>query len=169
MREPGGDAIDCGSLAEELVSAGTEGVTISGGEPFAQAGAVARVVSRMKEMADRGVIVYTGYAYEELTDAARRDAGVAALLGETDILIDGRYVIGLDDGRPYRGSSNQRALCLTGRYAGVFDSYYNAPHGRRVEINIGPRGAALTGVPSPSALEAWRKLLSDGLVAKAPR
>jgi anaerobic ribonucleoside-triphosphate reductase activating protein len=160
MRGVGGTAFDCRALAAELLSAGTEGVTISGGEPFAQAGAAARVIASMRERADRGLIVYTGYTYEELSRAG--DADVAALLAATDILVDGRYRIDLDDGRPYRGSSNQRVLRLSDRYDSVFDSYYNTPGGRRVEIDLGPGRVTLTGVPSAAALKVWEKMRSIG-------
>jgi anaerobic ribonucleoside-triphosphate reductase activating protein len=162
MRGPGGTAFECQALALKLVSEEeeTEGVTISGGEPFAQAGAVALVVSRMKELADCGVIVYTGYRLEELEAIAKHDSGTAELLGRTDILIDGRYEAARNDGRPYRGSSNQRILRLTHRYDGVFDSYYNNPGGRRVEIALGPGRVTLAGVPSAAALETWKDMLA---------
>lgn len=170
IRGPGGTAFDCRALAAALLSAGTEGVTVSGGEPFAQAGAVAQVIACMREHADRGVIVYTGYTHEELSYAAERDEDIAALLAKTDVLVDGRYRRDLDDGRPYRGSSNQRVLRLSSRYDSVFDLYYNAPGGRRVEINLGPGRVTLTGIPSPNALRAWKTMgAAGGALAQSPQ
>jgi anaerobic ribonucleoside-triphosphate reductase activating protein len=159
MRVSGGASVECRRLALELVRAGgTEGVTISGGEPFAQASAVARVISYMKEFADYGVIIYTGYKSEELEAMTEQDACVAELMGYADILIDGRYEAALDDGRPYRGSSNQGILRLSHRYDDVFDSYYNDSSGRKVEIKLGPGRVTLSGVPSAAGLEAWRDM-----------
>jgi hypothetical protein len=63
-------------------------------------------------------------------------------------------VAALDDARPYRGSSNQRLHQLSDRYSAVFDAYYSAPHGRRIEINIGLR-TMMVGVPSTAQLNAW--------------
>ena len=161
MRSPGGTAFGCRTLAAVLLSAGTEGVTVSGG--------VAQVIACMKEHADRGVIVYTGYTHEELSRAAERDGDVAALLAKTDVLVDGRYRRDLDDGRPYRGSSNQRVLRLSSRYDSVFDSYYSAPGGRRIEINLGPGRVTLTGIPSPNALRAWKTMrAAGGALAQSP-
>ena len=62
---------------------------------------------------DPGVIVYTGYCFEELKEVP----GADALLAQTDLLIDGPYIQELDDGRSLRGSSNQRIIPLTDRYA----------------------------------------------------
>ncbi|MDR2174927.1 MAG: radical SAM protein [Synergistaceae bacterium] len=172
MREFGaGRVLSCGELAGLLLGFGGEGVTFSGGEPFAQAGAAARVIGLVREKADYGAIVYSGYTLEELSARAERDAGVAALLGAADILIDGPYREELDDGRPYRGSSNQRILPLTGRYEAVLDAYYRAPHGRRAEISLGPGRVTLTGVPSAEMFEAWKKMrASKGVFAQsAPR
>jgi anaerobic ribonucleoside-triphosphate reductase activating protein len=158
MRGPGGNLLDCEELADALIRFGGEGVTVSGGEPFAQAGAVAEVIGLVRERIDYGVIVYSGHTAEELFDRAKRDEDTALLLSMIDILIDGEYVRELDDGRPYRGSSNQRILPLTGRYDSVFDSYYNDSDGRRTEINIGPDGVTLIGVPSAWTLSAWRRM-----------
>ena len=167
MRGPAGNLLDCEELAGILIQFGGEGVTVSGGEPFAQAGAVARVINLVRDRVDYGVIVYSGCTIEELSERAKGDADTAALLGETDILIDGRYVKELDDGRPYRGSANQRILSLTGRYSSVLNSYYNNPCGRRTEINIGLDGVTLTGVPSAKTLAAWRMM--KGSVGVMPR
>jgi anaerobic ribonucleoside-triphosphate reductase activating protein len=157
MRGPGGFRMDCGALAELLLSIeGTEGLTISGGEPFLQAGPLRRVLRDIRRKADYGVIVYTGFTLEELI--AGEESEAALLLKEIDILIDGRYVAELDDGRPYRGSSNQRLHQLSGRYADVFDAYYNLGHGRRVEFNIGSGRTTMVGIPSKAALRAWERL-----------
>jgi anaerobic ribonucleoside-triphosphate reductase activating protein len=171
MRGPGGEFLSCEELAGLLLGFGCEGATFSGGEPFAQAGAVARVIGLVREKADYGAIVYTGYRLEDLSRTAERDPGVAALLDAADILIDGPYRAELDDGRPYRGSSNQRILRLTGRYESVMDSYYCAPHGRKAEISLGPGRVTLTGVPSAGMLEAWKRMgaSKSALAQSGPR
>jgi anaerobic ribonucleoside-triphosphate reductase activating protein len=155
--------LDCEELADTLILSGGEGVTVSGGEPFAQAGAIARVIGLVREEIDYGVIVYSGYTFEELSERAGRDEEIALLLGEIDVLIDGLYVAELDDGRPYRGSSNQRILPLTDRYDSVLDSYYNESRGRRTEISMGFDGCfTLTGVPSAEMLAAWERMRVSG-------
>lgn len=84
-----------------------KGVTLSGGEPFAQAEENA-VLARLLKEAGYEVAAYSGYTFEQLlagTPAQRE------LLGQLDILIDGPY---LEKERSlellFRGSRNQRIL-----------------------------------------------------------
>lgn len=93
------------------------GVTFSGGEPFLQAGALARLAARIHAHGGT-VVTYTGYVYETLAARAARDADVARLLDATDLLIDGPYVQALRSlDLPFRGSSNQRLLDRDARAA----------------------------------------------------
>lgn len=83
------------------------GVTFSGGEPFAQAEAFAKLAVLLKEKGYE-VASYSGYTFEELlkgTDAQKK------LLASIDILIDGRFVQSLKSLEiAFRGSRNQRIL-----------------------------------------------------------
>lgn len=115
----GGTELETGALAWEILLSGAEGLTISGGEPFLQAEALAKLIRTVRRKRDLGVIVYTGYRYEELL----ADPAARALLEETDLLIDGPYVKELDDGKSLRGSSNQRVIPLTERYRGELSLY----------------------------------------------
>lgn len=85
-----------------------KGITFSGGEPFCQAEPLYRL-AQLVHAACKDVVVYTGYTYEEL--AASEDPAVKALLKETDLLIDGPFILGeknLD--LLFRGSENQRLI-----------------------------------------------------------
>jgi anaerobic ribonucleoside-triphosphate reductase activating protein len=104
---------DVDELAAEIVSVdGIEGVTFTGGEPFAQARALAQLGRRVKY---RGlsVFVFTGYDLNELSSEPARE-----LLAVADVLVAGRYIMAertLD--MPWRGSSNQQVHFLTDRYS----------------------------------------------------
>ncbi len=152
---------DADGLAEIFAQADdTEGITISGGEPFLQADALCEMIGRIRGVRDYGVIAYTGFTIEELE--GRNDAGTKRLLDSVDILIDGRYEAGLDDGKPYRGSSNQRILCLTERYADSYDEYYLKHGSRNMEIVIGRDFTYMVGVPSKAGLKVWEDLKNRG-------
>lgn len=135
---------------------GTEGVTISGGEPFLQAEMLVRLLEKIKKERDYGVIVYTGFTYEELMNT--EDPSIEEFLCMIDLLIDGKYIKSLDDGKPYRGSSNQRILPLSKRYDEVLEAYYMGSEKRTIEINLTENYVYMVGVPSKDGLDIWRKL-----------
>lgn len=139
--ESAGKRMTPNELAWEILLSGAEGVTISGGEPFLQAEALAEMVRLVRRRKDLGVIVYTGYLYEELQ--AMPEA--AGLLAETDLLIDGPYIQALDDGLSLRGSSNQRVLPLTERYRDALPLYGSEP--RTVQSFQRGLETHLVGVP----------------------
>jgi len=109
----GGRDVDVRTLAEGLAAAaaGFDGLTISGGEPFQQYGALMALCSYYKALCPRTVLVYTGYRIAEL----ERDHPERAFHKTLDYLIDGRYLRRRHDGR-WRGSTNQRLYrFLTGQ------------------------------------------------------
>ena len=88
------------------------GITLSGGEPFAQAAACAELARRAHQKG-LNVWVYSGYTYEKLLEKAQAEEGVDALLKEADVLVDGPFLLAersleLD----FRGSRNQRLIDL---------------------------------------------------------
>jgi anaerobic ribonucleoside-triphosphate reductase activating protein len=107
-------------VADDILSSpGIEGVTFIGGEPFWQAGALAKVAERVRE-AGLSVMVFTGQTIERLRRAGREDYD--AFLGQIDLLIDGPFVEKLlVNDRRWIGSSNQRVHFLTDRYVGMKD------------------------------------------------
>jgi anaerobic ribonucleoside-triphosphate reductase activating protein len=90
-----------------------DGVTIIGGEPFAQPTALAALVRKLHErQPDLNICIYTGYTLEALR--MRNDLYIDFVLDEIDTLIDGPFVQALSAGAgPYTGSSNQRVLDMT--------------------------------------------------------
>lgn len=140
----------------------TEGITISGGEPFLQAGELAAMIESIKVERDYGVIVYSGFLKEDLEK--NNNDEVQRLLQNIDILIDGHYIQELDDGKPYRGSSNQKIHLMTERYKSVFEVYYNGTDKRNIEIDIEKDNVYMVGVPSKNGIEVWRqfKKKADG-------
>jgi anaerobic ribonucleoside-triphosphate reductase activating protein len=127
-----GKEIPVNALAVEIALSGADGLTISGGEPFLQAEALAELVRQIRQKRPMGVIVYTGYLYEELL--AMPEA--KPFLDEIDLLIDGPYVQALDDGKSLRGSSNQRVIPLTEQYLDALP-LYGAEHRQNEQFQHG--------------------------------
>ncbi|MET8751004.1 4Fe-4S single cluster domain-containing protein [Streptomyces sp. NPDC004667] len=141
------------SLAAELLGdPRVDGLTFSGGEPMLQAAGLAEVARLAREDRELSVICFTGYRLERLRSAPP-SPGVAALLSEVDVLIDGRYVAALDDGRGLRGSANQRIHHLTRRLADCGYDFARRP--RTAEIAISGPEALLVGVPPTGLLAAF--------------
>lgn len=85
-----------------------QGLTLSGGEPFAQAADCARLAAAAHQVG-RTVWTYTGYSWEAIL--SNKDPAWQALLAETDVLVDGPF---LEKEKSYelrfRGSRNQRLI-----------------------------------------------------------
>ena len=83
------------------------GLTLLGGEPFQNVPELTEVVRAIKKRSSKGIWAYSGYTFEELVEnPARLD-----LLGEIDVLVDGRFIEAQKDlTLRFRGSANQRIL-----------------------------------------------------------
>lgn len=88
-----------------------EGITLSGGDPADQPGAVVALLRGLKARRPAwSVLLYTGYTLAEM----RQDrAGRAALLPLVDLLIDGPFLRGVTPVHPWAGSGNQQLHALT--------------------------------------------------------
>jgi len=83
-------------------------VTISGGEPFLQADALAELTNVLSREGYE-TWVYTGYRLEELQASSSRS--VSRVLHTIDALVDGPFVLSERTlSLPFRGSANQRIL-----------------------------------------------------------
>lgn len=106
-------AVTATELASRILAVrAIEGVTFSGGEPFAQAAALAGLAGLL---AANGltVVTFTGYSYEELVNEAR--PGWSRLLGMTDLLVAGPYVREKPTRQYLLASANQQRIFLTDR------------------------------------------------------
>lgn len=89
-----------------------DGITLSGGEPFEQAREFARLARGAKALG-LDVWVYTGYTHEILCSRAEEREGWADLLAQTDVLVDGPFILAQKDSRlRFKGSGNQRIIEL---------------------------------------------------------
>lgn len=135
-------------LAEQLLGVpDTDGITISGGEPFEQAHACAIHAETVRN-AGRSVVVFSGRRFDALMEAEDRD--VHRFLRAIDLLVAGPYVASLNgDGSSWRGSTNQTIHFLTDRLKG-----HQASTGSRpvVEITTDGRSISSTGFPEDQDL-----------------
>ncbi len=84
-----------------------DGVTLSGGEPFAQAEACAEIAKEAHELG-LNVWCYSGYTFERLLHG---EPAWLNLLQNIDVLVDGPFILELRTlDAKFRGSSNQRII-----------------------------------------------------------
>lgn len=143
------------TIVESALAAGDEGLTFLGGEPVDQVEAVAGL-ARLAHESGLGVICFTGYTIE----AVRSSHGGSELLRHVDLLIDGPYVAANSDtNRALVGSTNQRFVHLTDRYA----DYESERAPNRLDLRILPTGeVSIAGfVTTPRLVE-----LADALEAR---
>jgi len=107
----GGELVEIDKIISDIKKNSLlDGVTLSGGDPFEQAEKFAILASEVKKIG-MNVITYTGYTYEQLVGYSSVRKGYKDLLKNTDMLVDGLFII---EERnlllKFRGSNNQRII-----------------------------------------------------------
>jgi anaerobic ribonucleoside-triphosphate reductase activating protein len=126
---------------------GIAGVTLTGGEPFAQARALRHLAPQIRSQG-LSLMIFTGYRLEELTSDAARE-----VLTHTDIVVAGRFILSeRDEFLRWRGSRNQQVHFLTERYSPTMLQDANI-----TEFIIARNGEMqVTGFPSEALLGELR-------------
>jgi anaerobic ribonucleoside-triphosphate reductase activating protein len=139
----GGTPITVAALLEEIERARPiEGITLLGGEPFAQAAAAAELCEAVRARA-LTVMIFTGYTLAEIRGSS--DPAAGRLLRSCDLLVDGRYERG--DPEPRRrwiGSANQVMHFLSDRHD-PSEPRFTAPNS--VELRLSAGELAVNGFP----------------------
>ncbi len=112
----GGNEMTVEEVAKQLLrNPLTDGITLSGGEPFQQAEDCLEL-AKIAHKNRLNVWSYTGYTFEHIlshgSDAQK------ALLAELDVLVDGPFVLAQRSlSLPWRGSKNQRVIDVKASFA----------------------------------------------------
>ncbi|MEZ6122435.1 MAG: 4Fe-4S single cluster domain-containing protein [Planctomycetaceae bacterium] len=142
-------------MAEILKATAThkiEGITLIGGEPFAQAAALAQLAAQVQQ-AGLTVMVFTGYTLDELR--SMRDDAADRLLHHTDLLVDGRYDRSQPDvQRRWIGSRNQQIHFFSSRYR-ADDACWQQRD--TIEVRWNGQELLVNGFPAKQATSLWKK------------
>ena len=150
-----GFLMDIDELATRIITSGRTEVTISGGEPFLQSTQLSELLEKVKKKVDLGVIIYTGYTFEQIIETNNKE--YLKLLNDCDLIIDGAYIESLNDGKNLRGSSNQRAILITERYKDLIKEFGTKP--AEVEFFFQEERISLVGVPSAEVLKRFKNTI----------
>lgn len=113
----GGDEWQIENAAMVIIHGGNPRVTISGGEPLAQADALVELLRRL-HFADWGgiephIILYTGFVFEDAIAMSWDIPAIRHVFALVDIVVDGPYIESADDDHlQWRGSRNQRPIMV---------------------------------------------------------
>jgi anaerobic ribonucleoside-triphosphate reductase activating protein len=134
-----------------------DGITISGGEPFEQASALAELLAELRAWTDGlshrvDYLCYSGMPW-------RRVRRHEAVLSHLDAVIPEPFVASLPS-RPLRGSSNQAVVALTdlgrSRYGELGET---TP--RRMQMQVEPGRIWMIGIPGQDDLDRLERLCSE--------
>ena len=109
----GGELVAVSTLAQKLLDPAFErnGISILGGEPFAQAEGLLALVKELRRRGCQHILCYSGYTFETLMEKAKQQPAIGEVLADIDMLIDGAYVEALAGGAgAWTGSGNQRVI-----------------------------------------------------------
>lgn len=148
----GGYLVGVDELVKRIQKSQRTELTISGGEPFLQAKALVELITKLRSHNEIGVIVYTGYTYDELQNS--KDDSYMELLQLCDLIIDGAYEETLNDGKNLRGSSNQKAILLTDKYIDFAKEIGTKP--AEIEFFVREDRISMVGVPTREILERMK-------------
>jgi anaerobic ribonucleoside-triphosphate reductase activating protein len=163
----GGSTVAVSDIVElwrRALDDGAEGLTVSGGEPLAQAGPLARLLDavdrvRTGRATNPDILLYTGYEVRELDDEQR------LVLDRADAVITGRYEAGRPTRLLWRGSANQELVPRTALGAERYGRYIDlAPERPVVQVAVDDDRMWVIGVPPPGALSIMeRSMRSRGV------
>ncbi len=146
---------------------GHTGLTVSGGEPFDQAEALLPLLLKVNRTTTLDIMVYSGYTREEILKGSQ---AMVDLFTQVDIIIDGRFEVGLPTSKPWCGSDNQTIHLLTKRARQynclIKEGQGEPPPSLQVEVTNG-NAVRIIGIPRRGELEQLREqLLQRGVELK---
>lgn len=147
LQNPCGIDVNESCLAELLGriarNSGCMGLTISGGDPFEQAGALLKLLKLVRHQFD-DILVYTGFCLNDIVDGKTGEEGIKCL-EYIDVLIDGQYIRALNTPDcVLRGSSNQTIVYLNKSKRILYEEYMEK--GRIIETFVHDNKTIVTGI-----------------------
>jgi anaerobic ribonucleoside-triphosphate reductase activating protein len=163
LRFGGGTPSTVASLLERVLAAHARsplaGISLLGGEPFAQAPALA-VLAEGVRRAGLGVMIYSGFTLAQLeTKREQGELGVGRLLAACDLLVDGPYLREQpDSSRRWIGSRNQVLHFLSDRHHPAEPAFGG---GETIELRLHEGELIINGWPWGKGLPPSRGEVAD--------
>jgi anaerobic ribonucleoside-triphosphate reductase activating protein len=133
-----------------------DGLTISGGEPFDQPGALAALLTLARPFCSGDILVYTGFSWDRIENDFRE------IIRLTDAVVSEPYRPRSGATLVWRGSDNQQFHLLTPLAEARYGPDINRrpwPDHRRLDVFMDDGQVWLAGIPRPSDMRRVRTLL----------
>lgn len=148
---------------KQVATAGFDGVTISGGEPFDQAPALTKLLQELREWRrvqnlDFDILCYSGYPLKTLQT---KHASVLALL---DAVIPEPFIDSQEPVSVWRGSANQTLVPLSDVGHQRFDAYVSEPLAetdKKMQVAVEHGKIWMIGIPARGDMEKVEALCSS--------
>ena len=136
----------------------SDGITISGGEPFDQPNALIELLVGLRARHKGDILVFTGYEKAKVSCLLERAIGLI------DALITGPYQAESGQTKALRGSDNQELDLLTELGRKRFKSVIGSAPIRTLDMMMGANGEIyFAGIPAPGDFNALKTALQlDG-------
>jgi len=136
----------------------TDGITISGGEPFDQFDALLELTTRIRSKTETDILVFTGYPWAHIRDM------VAACSGAIDALVTGPFDFEEKQTLALRGSDNQELHFITEKGRARFSSFERLAdeRDRSVDVMFDENGDVwFAGIPARNDFRRLQELLES--------
>ncbi len=155
--------IEPSELAKQIIETGSEGLTLSGGDPLDSPYATLRLLEALHDsegnlnpLLSKGIILFTGFTIEEI----EQNAIFTQIVSMVDLLIEGRYIDNLRTQSGLHGSSNQRFIWNSKKGRGkMLVNPEDIEFDQDFEVHIQGDKIIVTGFPEMS--KSARKHLKD--------
>lgn len=140
--EDAGYHLDVNDLADRVIAADADGLTLLGGEPLDQAGELVSLLQQLKKAYEKGIILFTGYTWEQV----QANELTRLVVSLCDLIIAGPFMAGqASESRRWIGSDNQTVHFITPYFADLQKSW---PKNRReIEIILRDGVIMVNGTP----------------------
>lgn len=139
-----------------LLPLGCDGITISGGEPFEQSGALSVLLPALRQLIgpERDLLCYSGYPYALLR---KRHAD---LLEYLDALIPEPFRGSSSPGKRWRGSSNQPLVPLSQLGEARYSTIANDSASKCIQVAVDQAAVWFIGIPQVGDLTRFENILA---------
>lgn len=134
--------------AKKISGNSTFGVTVTGGEPFAQCEELCCLTNMIRELTD-DILVYTGYTLKQLKESGNNY--ILKILDNIAVIIDGKYIEEKNSVQPLVGSTNQKIHYLKPCFKSIYQEYIANMHGKSFIQNFAVNKSVISvGIHSPN-------------------